>query len=116
MLSERKKARLILTLAVSAISIEILLELFFLFCKIDFVDSLLDVLDISPSRWWCLPGIGLGGNIVAFGLATAAIVETVSWKPGSRMLQRFVIFLSVVALIWASLSLFTLYVITHLKP
>jgi hypothetical protein len=101
---------------VSAVSIEILLELFVRFCRSDFASTLFGVLDIARPHWWWLPGIGLGGDIVAFGLATAAIVGTLSWKPGSRMLQRFVIFLSVVVLIWASLSLFALYVITHLNP
>jgi hypothetical protein len=104
MLSERKKIVLILILVMTAISIEILLFLYDRFYPSVFAKSLFN---IGLTRWGWLP---------TFVLATGAIAGTLFWKPGNRLLQGFVILLSVIVLTYASYWLIMIYRFAHLKP
>lgn len=115
MFSERGKTALILFLAVSALSIEILPDLLFLFCESNFADPLFDI--IGRPDWLWLPGIGIGWvYIAALVLAASAIVGTLAWKPDSLALFIFVILVEVIVIIYAVYWAFMIYVATHLSP
>jgi len=104
MLSKREKTGLILSLSLVAISIEVLVLLYDQFYGSEFAGFLFD---IGLTRWGWLP---------AFLSATAAIVGTICWKPGGRILQTLVILVSVIALTYASYWLIMIYSFAHLKP
>jgi hypothetical protein len=115
MLPEREKTALILFLAVSALSIEILPDIFEWFLQSNFADPLFDI--IGRPDWFWLPGIGIGWvYLVALVLAASAVVGTLVWKPDSLALFVFVILVSAIVLICSSYWLFMIYVVTHLKP
>lgn len=104
MLSKGEKTGLILILSLIAISIEVLVLLYDQFYGSEFAGFLFD---IGLTRWGWLP---------AFLSATAAIVGTICWKPGGRILQTLVILVSVIALTYASYWLIMIYSFAHLKP
>ncbi|MBA7657671.1 hypothetical protein ES703_65611 [subsurface metagenome] len=104
MLSKGKKTGLILILSLIAILIEVLVLLYDQFYGSEFAGFLFE---IGLTRWGWLP---------AFLSATAAIVGTICWKPGGRILQTLVILVSVIALTYASYWLIMIYSFAHLKP
>jgi hypothetical protein len=104
MLSERKKAVLILTLEVIAVSIEILLLLYLIFPRGGFSKFLFD---IGLTRWGWIP---------VFVLTASAIIGALFCKPRNRFFQIFVISVSIIVLIFASLWLFFIFIAINLKP
>jgi len=104
MFSRRKGIIIILTVLLSALSIEVLLLLYHRFYGSDFADVLFD---IGLTRWGWLPALFLGVSSIAL---------TICWKPGRRMLHGFIISISVLTVIVAALWLLGIYFITHLTP
>lgn len=108
MLSDKKKKIIILTFALGAFLIDAIIFFGYFMSHSQVTRPITSLLFVA--------GFNLWGWAPAFGLATTAIVTTLLWKPGSRALRLFVMFLSVIALTLASLWLFGLYFITHLNP
>lgn len=104
MLSKGKKTGLILILSLIAILIEVLVLLYDQFYGSEFAGFLFE---IGLTRWGWLP---------AFLSATAAIVGTICWKPGGRILQTFIILVSIITLTYASYWLIMIYSFAHLNP
>jgi len=109
MLSERKKKAIVLTLALSAIVIDIIST---------FAGPTLVPLARKASTWLFHTTrlLIIFGLIYAVGVGLAAIVVTAIWKPGNRALRIFMILFSVIAITHASYWLLGLYAIAHLKP
>jgi hypothetical protein len=93
MLSERKKARLILFASLGALLMDIVI---FLGPTPESYYRLLH--SIYWFDWGWVP---------AFGLGVIAITCTVRWKPGGLKLRLFVLFISIIAVIFALLWYFT---------
>ena len=108
MLSERQKLRLILTAAISAISVDGVMLLGGLIMRCPILNILGRLLLTVGFRVW--------GWAPALGLGVIAITCTVRWKPGSRKLRLFVLFVSIIAvflsLLWACVS----YIAITFKP
>lgn len=109
MLSERKKKIIILSLALSALAIDIVAT---------FTGPVIVPLARKASTWlfYTTRLLILCGLIYAVGAGVAAITVTLVSKLGNRVLQGFVILLSVIAIAHASYWLLGLYFITHLNP
>jgi hypothetical protein len=109
MFSERKKKAIILTLALSSI-------------LLGWVTMHPGTLLIPVSREacdWLSYGpflLFLIGLFFSVFLSIVAITTTLFWKPGRRLLQVFVILLSVIGFTYSSFWLFATYVIMHFKP
>lgn len=100
MLSERKKKTIALTLAL-----------------ISFVLNFMIALPYDPlSMLWYKVRLYYWSWVPAFILPSTAIVLTLCWKPGSRMLRGFALFLSILALIIGGIWFSLLFFISHLTP
>lgn len=107
MLTEKKKIALIITLTVIALLINILPLLGLVLDKEASHSYNHFLYEIRIILWgWFL-------TIVLAGTATGT---TLYWKPGRVLFRGVIIFLSVVAIIWALLWLFGLIMISTLKP
>jgi hypothetical protein len=100
MLSERKKKTIVLTLALISFLLNMIFALPF--------DSVARVFYRLRLYYW--------GWIPAFILPLVAIVLTLCWRPGGKMLRAIILFLSVIAILLAGLLFFGLYFISHLNP
>ena len=108
MLTERKKARLILIAAISAISIDGVMLLGGLLMRCPICNIL--------GRFLLAVGFRLWGWAPALGLGTVAITCTVRWKPGSRKLRLSVLYISIIAVFFALLWACVSYVAITFKP
>lgn len=107
--SERKKKAIVLTLALSALAFDIAAA---------FTGPVIVPLarKASTMLFHMTRLLILCGLIYAVGAGVASITVTLFWKPGNRVLQGFVILLSVIAIAHASYWLLGLYAIAHLNP
>lgn len=108
MLSERKKARLILTVALSALSIDGVMLLGGLIMRCPILDIL--------GRFLLAVGFRVWGWALALGLGVIAITCTARWKPSGLKLRPFVLFISIIAVIFALLWACVSYVAITFKP
>ena len=109
MISERKKKAIILTLALSVLVIDVVATL---------TGPAIVPLARRASTWLFHTTrlLILCCFVYAVGAGVVAVAATLVWKPGSRVLQVFVILVSVIAVTHASFWLFGLYATAHLKP
>ena len=91
MLSERKKKVIMLTLVL-----------------ISFVLNIMIILPYDPlSMFWYKVGLYYWSGVPAFVLPSAAIVITLRWKPGNRLLRGLALFFSI--MIFPFMHDFTFY-------
>ena len=100
MLTERKKKTIVLTLAL-----------------VSFVLNIIISLPVYPlALIWHKVRLYYWGWVPAFILPIIAIIGTICWRPGSRLLRGFLLFLSMIAIIIAGILYFLLLFVAHLTP
>jgi hypothetical protein len=107
MLADKKKTVLIITLAVSALLIDVIMLLDYILFKYKAFSSYGRLLYEFRLFHW--------GWFLVLSFTGFAIAGTLYWKPGRVLFRGIVIFLSVVAIILALLWLFGLIMISTLK-
>ncbi len=109
MLSERQKKTIILTLALSALVIDVVATL--TGPAVVPLARRASTLLFHTTRLLilCCFVYGAGGGV-------AAITATLVWRPGGRVLRVFLILVSVTAVAYAFFWLVGIYGIAHLKP
>jgi hypothetical protein len=100
MLSERKKKTMVLTLAFISLVLNMMFALPF----------------GSLAHIWYRIRLFYWGWIPAFILPLVAIIGTIYWKPGRGMLRGFILLLSIIAIIIASIWYFLLVVVANFNP
>lgn len=106
MFTEKKKMALIITLTVTAFLLLMIGVLGFILDK-EASDSYNRFLYEIRFIFW--------GWLLALVLAATAIGATLYWKPSKALFRGFMVFLSMIAIIWALLCLFGLIMISTMK-
>jgi len=107
MLTEYKKTALIITLTAIALLIDMIMVLGFILVKYKAFNSYDRFLYEIRFVFW--------GWLLVFSFAGTAIGTTLYWKPGSLLLRGFIIFFSIITIIFALAWLWMLIAMLTLK-